>query len=168
MPISFISVVFSASKITPRPLTQALAAADLLKSVAHEHGQVVVEVLVDDAEVVLKVRRELLDVVKDLPQVLLHQRQDARELDIADACDQEVGHRIVLVADKQRKLCLVAVHYVAFPEHAPLVQLDLPVDEHSFQEKVAAYHELNNLISLFALLWQVTVSKGAYLQDLAR
>ena len=66
--------------------------------------------LVDEAYVLGQIRRELLQVVEDLLEVLLNHRDQLCELDVADAGDHEVSHGVVLVPDEQGKLCFEAFH----------------------------------------------------------
>ena len=61
--------------------------------------QVVVELLIDEPEVMLKVSSKLLHVVEDLLEILLNHRQDPRELYVTHARHYVVGDGMVLVTD---------------------------------------------------------------------
>ena len=70
-----------------------------LERISHELRQVIIEVFIDELNICSEVRRELLQVIEYLPEILLDKCQQFRELDVADTSDHEVSHSMVLITD---------------------------------------------------------------------
>ena len=95
-----------------------------------ERRQVVIEVMIYLFEVVLKVGREILNVVVEyFLEILLDHSQYARQLDVAHARYYVVSNRVVLVAYQYWELDVQTLHHLSrfALELGLLRQTDLPV-----------------------------------------
>lgn len=75
-------------------------------------GQVVIELTVNELEVVLKVGSEVVDVIKDLLEVLLNDGQYACQLDVTQARDYVISDGVVLVSDQYGEFDVETFHHL--------------------------------------------------------
>ena len=146
---------------------------DTFQTVAHELGQIIVEVLVDHHQIVFEVVRDLVQVEEDLLEVLFDQSQQAHQFHVAESAHNVVCDRVELVADEEREFDVelaqgIDIVSLTTAREWHLLQFNLPVTEHSLDQKVKTNEELNYLLIFSALLHVKAVSKVIHLQYLSR
>lgn len=107
--------------------------------------------IVNIVEVLGEVVRNLLEVVEDLPEVLLNQSKNSSQFNVAESGDHIVGHRVVLISKEKRELSFKVGHdsfNFSGANLSSLLKLDLVVDESSFDQEVEADQELYDLVVL--------------------
>jgi len=79
--------------------------------VSEESREVIVELLVDDVEVMLKVCAEIFNVEENLLEILFYDCEDACQLDVTQTRDDIISDCMVLVANEYWKFDIESLHY---------------------------------------------------------
>lgn len=87
-------------------LAQVVDQTQTFETVAHELGQVVVEMFVQKLKVLLDVSTEFLNIIEYFPEAFLDQSQQPSELDVSQTRDHEVCHGMVLVPKQDGELSI--------------------------------------------------------------
>lgn len=77
-----------------------------------EGGQVIIELAVNNFQVVLEVGTKVVDVEKDLLEILLDNSQDPRQFDVTKAGNDIVSYCMVLIPDQDREFYVKTLHHL--------------------------------------------------------
>lgn len=77
-----------------------------------ESWQVIIELAVNNFQVILEVGTKVVDVKKDLLEILLDNGQDACQLDVTKAGNDVISNCMILIPDQDREFYVKTLHHL--------------------------------------------------------